>query len=276
MGVEQRQEAHIHTRSKMKLFTICLATVATAAPTDTVDWSNLFADLQSDLSGLMSPLTDSFVKGVSAFVDDFKPKEKTRFSTEKFEPKPTVPPSTTTRSTVSFTDDLVPSESESDDPYIEPSQASSRKLAPQFKSNTPDHEQDDSFIPVLTFKTYNNQPPQRQDALSRRQEPKEPETQRPQKDELLPKTTKRQTTPPSTTTTTTTSTTTTQIRWNESGHNDWNLMCENKRHDEAHAHPFQCNAFIYCWEGRGFEIHCPPNMNFNAIDNRCDTGHACL
>ena len=39
--VEQRQEAHIHTRSKMKLFTICLATVATAAPTDTVDWSNV-------------------------------------------------------------------------------------------------------------------------------------------------------------------------------------------------------------------------------------------
>ena len=70
--------------------------------------------MKSDLSGMISPLTDSFVKGVSAFVDDFKPKEKTRFSTEKFEPKSTVPPSSTTRSTVSFTDDLVPSESESE------------------------------------------------------------------------------------------------------------------------------------------------------------------
>ena len=67
----------------------------------------------------MNPLTDSFVKGVSAFVDDFKPKEKTRFSTEKFEPKSTTSrPRTTTReetSTLStLTDDLVPSESESE------------------------------------------------------------------------------------------------------------------------------------------------------------------
>ena len=66
----------------------------------------------------MNPLTDSFVKGVSAFVDDFKPKEKTRFSTEKFEPKSTTSrPRTTTRETSTLstlTDDLVPSETESE------------------------------------------------------------------------------------------------------------------------------------------------------------------
>ena len=68
----------------------------------------------------MNPLTDSFVKGVSAFVDDFKPKEKTRFTTEKFEPKSTSsshPPSTTTSETSThstLTNDLVPSETESE------------------------------------------------------------------------------------------------------------------------------------------------------------------
>ena len=66
-------------------------------------------------------------------------------------------------------------------------------------------------------------------------------------------------------------------------------MCDHKRHDQAFEHPFRCNGFIYCWEGRGmsfkfnhflnknlgFEIFCRPGMNFNPNENRCDANHYC-
>ena len=68
------------------------------------------------------------------------------------------------------------------------------------------------------------------------------------------------------------------IKINILGKNNWSLLCKDSRNriqDGPHPHPFWCTSFIYCYQGKGYEIQCKPSHNFNRQTLRCDKDYVC-
>merc|ERR1711937_907374 len=48
-----------------------------------------------------------------------------------------------------------------------------------------------------------------------------------------------------------------------------------ERHDIVESHPNHCNHFIYCYNGKHYEIRCKTGLNFNPKFQKCDSNYSC-
>merc|ERR1711962_145553 len=278
----------LHFRDKqMKLFFVLIVGSIDALPYPKFEWEEVLQKLKADMSQLAGPLND-IASGVNNFFDewprnDLKPHSSEHTTTRKWFETTEVPahPSATVKPPEKEVKNLVPSiqQSENHQVFIEmknrvplnpprdPKQSRFFKLPRTTKPTIFAHATvtESEIGPTYLNTQFSD------DSVTELMTTLEPTSST---------TTKKTTTKRTTTkrTTTTTTTTTTSINWTRNGKNNWSLLCKdshNKVHDGPHPHPFWCTSFIYCYQGKGYEIQCRPNHNFNRRTLRCDSDYVC-
>jgi len=270
----------------MKLFFVFIVGAIECLPYSKFEWEEVLQKLKADMSQLAGPLND-IASGVNNFFDEWpitelKYSNADQTTTRKWFETTEVPahPSATEKPLEKEVNYLVPSiqQSENNQVFIEMKnrvplspprglKASSGLKQPRTtKATIFAHATvtDSGMRPTYLNTEYSDK--SATDFLTTME---------------TPSTTKRRSTSRRTTTkrtTTTTTTTTTAINWTRNGKNNWSLLCkdsQNKIHDGPHSHPFWCTSFIYCYQGKGYEIQCKPNHNFNRRTLRCDKDYIC-